>query len=312
MNALIEVILPVFLVIGFGYAAARWTSFGESAVDGVMRFAQNFAVPCLLFKSIAGIDLGAEFETGLFLSFYIGAFTAFTLGFAGARLLFARPPEDAVAIGFACLFSNSLLLGIPITERAYGTDALAGNFAIVALHAPTFYTFGIIAMELARSRGRLAQPARLLLQIGKGVLSQPLVIGVLSGLVWNLSGLPVPVAAQGALDMMARAAVPAALFGLGGVLLRYRPEGDMKAIAMVCALSILIHPAITYSLGRWVFALNTGQLRSAVMTAAMAPGVNAYMFAHLYGVAKRVNASAVLIATALSILTIWGWLHILP
>jgi malonate transporter and related proteins len=49
-----------------------------------------------------------------------------------------------------------------------------------------------------------------------------------------------------------------------------------------------------------------------VVTAAMAPGVNAYMFAHLYGVAKRVNASAVLVATALSIVSIWGWLQILP
>ena len=44
----------------------------------------------------------------------------------------------------------------------------------------------------------------------------------------------------------------------------------------------------------------------------MAPGVNAYMFAHMYGVGKRVNASAVLVATAVSIFTAWGWLHLLP
>ena len=56
---------------------------------------------------------------------------------------------------------------------------------------------------------------------------------------------------------------------------------------------------------------NSGE-RSAVVTAAMAPGVNAYMFAHMYGVGKRVNASSVLVATALSIVTAWGWLHILP
>ena len=86
----------------------------------------------------------------------------------------------------------------------------------------------------------------------------------------------------------------------------------MKTIAMVCALSILVHPAITYCLSRWVFDLNITQMRSAVVTSSMAPGVNAYLFAHLYGVAKRVNASAVLIATSLSILTIWGWLHVLP
>jgi hypothetical protein len=112
--------------------------------------------------------------------------------------------------------------------------------------------------------------------------------------------------------MMAGAAIPAALFGLGGVMVRYRPEGDMKTIAMVCAISLIVHPAVTWGLGRFVLRLDTDQLRSAVMTAAMAPGVNAYLFASLYGVATRVAAAAVLLATAASILTIWGWLHILP
>lgn len=312
MNALIEVILPVFLVIGFGYVAARWMGFGEAAVDGVMKFSQNFAIPCLLFKSVASIDLAAQAELGLFLSFYIGALTCFALGFLGARYIFGRPPEDSVAIGFAALFSNSLLLGVPITERAYGASALAGNFTIISLHSPLFYTFGIVAMELARSRGRATRIGALLPQILKGVIRQPLVIGVLSGIAFNLTGLQVPSALQGGLEMMAGAAVPAALFGLGGVLLRYKPEGDMKTIAMVCGLSVLVHPGVAYVLGRWVFHLNTDQLRSAVMTAAMAPGVNAYLFAHMYGVAKRVNASAVLIGTTLSIFTIWAWLHILP
>ena len=44
----------------------------------------------------------------------------------------------------------------------------------------------------------------------------------------------------------------------------------------------------------------------------MAPGVNAYLFANLYQSAIRSAASAVLIATALSIVTVWGWLEILP
>jgi malonate transporter len=44
-----------------------------------------------------------------------------------------------VAIGFVPLFANSVLLGLPITERAYGADALAGNFAIISIHAAYCY-----------------------------------------------------------------------------------------------------------------------------------------------------------------------------
>lgn len=312
MNALIEVILPVFLVIGFGYAAARAGVFSDSAADGVMRFAQSFALPVLLFKSVSTLDLSLAYNPGLMISFYAGALACFAAGYVGARLIFHRPITDSIAIGFCCLFSNSLLLGVPITERAYGTAALAGNFAIISIHAPFFYAVGITAMELARSHGQGLAWQTLGLQMGRAIFTQPLVIGIVAGFAVNLSGLPLPVAVMGAVDMMARAGLPAALFALGGVLMRYRPEGDRATIAMVTGVSLILHPGITYLLGRYVFDLDDAGLRSAVITAAMAPGVNAYVFANMYGVAKRVAASSVLVATALSVITVWVWLQILP
>lgn len=312
MSALLDVILPVFLVIGFGYAMARAKWMDDGTVDGIMRYAQNFAAPCLLFKSVAALDLTQAYDPGLMLSFYLAAFAAFGAGIAGARLIFNRPPADCVAIGFACLFSNSLLLGVPITERAFGPEALAGNFAIISIHSPLFYGAGITAMELVRARGLGLSPATLAKKVARAILTQPLVIGIIAGFAVNLSGIPFPGTMQSAVNMIAASAIPAALFGLGGVLIRYRTEGDRSTIAMICGISLILHPGLAYLLGRFVFDIDTPALRSVVTTACMAPGVNAYVFANLYGVAKRVNASAVLIATALSVFTILGWLHILP
>ena len=312
MTALLDVIVPVFLIIGFGYAAAWRGLFDDGAVDGVMRFAQNFAVPCLLFRAVAKLDLGAAYDPALMASFYVGAACAAILGYLGATHLFGRPQTDAIAIAFVCAFSNSLLLGLPITERAYGPDALAGNYAIVSVHSPLIYGLGIGAMEMARSRGQGLARSALALQIVRAVLAQPLVIGIVAGFAVNLGGVPLPAALWSAVDLMVRAAIPAALFGLGGVLFRYRPEGDGRTILMICALGLVVHPAITFGLGRFAFHLTTDQLRSAVVTAAMAPGVNAYLFANMYGVGRRVAASSVLLATAASIVTAWGWLHLLP
>jgi malonate transporter and related proteins len=312
LSALLDVILPVFLVIGFGYVAARWLGFKEASVDGVMQFAQGFALPLLLFASIARLDLGRAYDAGLMLSFYIGAFSGFGAGFLAGRYLFDRPVTDSIAFGFCGLFSNSLLLGVPITERAYGTAALEGNFAIISIHAPVFYAFGITLMELARSRGLGLSAATLARQVARAILTQPLVIGILCGFAVNLSGLALPGIAWSAIDMVIAAALPAALFGLGGVLHRYRPEGDFRAIAVLAAVSLALHPGITWLLATQVFDLDTAGLRSAVLTAAMAPGVNAYVFANLYGVAKRVAASTVLLGTAMSIVSVWVWLQILP
>lgn len=309
MQALLEVILPVFLVIGFGYAATWRGYLSEAAIDALMTFTQSFAIPCLLFRAISTLDLGQSFDLGLIGSFYAGATVGFLAGFLGARFLFARPWTDSVAIGFCTLFSNSVLLGLPITERAFGADALAPNYVIVALHAPFCYILGFTVMEIVRARGGgLAGAAR---SIFAAMAKNALMIGIALGFVVNLTGMPVPGVVEDAADLMARAALPAALFGLGGVLYRYRPEGDMATIAWICGVSLILHPAVVWLLGS-AAALSTGEFRSAVLTAAMAPGVNSYIFANMYGVAKRVAASSVLIGTAVSILSVWVWLALLP
>jgi malonate transporter and related proteins len=312
VNVLLDVILPVFLVIAAGYAAARWGRFSESAVDGVMIFAQTYALPALLFSSIARLDLSVAYDPGLMISFYTGAFCGFAAGYFGARQFFHRPVMDSIAFGFVGLFSNSLLLGLPITERAFGPDALQGNYAILSIHAPLFYAFGIALMEWAKSRGKGISTPALLRQMAKAILTQPLVVGILSGFAVNFSGISLPAVFWSGVDLITRAGLPAALFGLGGVLMRYRPEGDAKAILWLTFASLFVHPGVTWFLGTQVFDLPVPALRSAVVTAAMAPGVNAYVFANLYGVAKRVAASTVLVATAFSIGSIWVWLQILP
>lgn len=309
MQALLDVILPVFLLIAFGYLSVwkRW--IGDAGVDGLMRFTQSFAIPCLLFSAISTLDLGASFNIPLLVAFYTGATVSFVLGILGARVLFRRDWTDCVAIGFVCLFSNSVLLGLAITERAYGEEALVGNYAIVALHAPFCYMIGVTAMEIARNGGSGAIATGQL--VLRAMFRNALVIGIALGFVVNLTGMPLPGVFSDAIDMMIRAAIPAALFGLGGVLFRYRPEGDLRIILMVCVISLILHPAITFGLAT-AFSLDRDAFRSAALTATMAPGINTYLFANMYGSGRRVAASSVLLGTLLSIGTIWLWLIAMP
>lgn len=305
MEALIQVILPVFLVVGLGYLAAWGKVISEAGIEGLMKFAQSFAIPILLFLALARLDLGSGFDWRMLVSFYTGAFCGFLAGLLGARFLFKRDWEDAVAVGFVCLFSNSVLLGLAISERAYGSDSLAPNYAIIALHAPFCYLVGVLVMEGVRARG--AGLTRTAGRVVKSLATNPLVIGIGAGLLVNLSGLALPTIIADAAGLVSRAGLPAALFGLGGVLFRYRPEGDLRLIAYAVAISLVLHPSITWTLGR-LLDVQPGPFRSAVVTAGMAPGVNAYLFANMYGRARRVAASTVLIATGLCIFTAWGWM----
>lgn len=305
MQALLDVIMPVFLVIGFGYVAVWRGFFSDAGVDGLMKFTQNFAIPALLFRAISQLDLGQHFDFALFVSFYSGSTTNFIVGILGARLLFRRDWEESVVIGFCCLFANSLLLGLPITERAFGSDALTSNYAIIAVHSPFCYGLGITVMEIVRARGE--NLVRLPGTVLKAMFRNALIVGISLGFVVNLSGIVLPGVLTASLDMMKNAALPAALFGLGGVLVRYRPEGDIKVIAFVCCAALLLHPSITWMMGT-TLQISDDAFRSAVITAAMAPGINCYVFASIYGKARRVAASSILFGTVFSIISVWFWL----
>jgi predicted permease len=307
-QSLIDVILPVFLVIAAGYVTTRKGWFTQSHIEGLMKFAQGFAVPCLLFNAIANLDLSASFDPRLLASFYSGALICFCLGLFGARLFFKRDWEDCVAIGFCCLFSNSVLLGLPITERAYGPENLTGNYAIIAFHSPFCYGVGITVMEFVRNRG--GGGAKTAISILNAMFRNVLILGIALGFVVNLSGLHVPETVDAALDLIIRAALPSALFALGGVLVQYKPEGDLRTILYVCCIALLVHPTLVWIFGKSL-SLQQDLFRSGVLNAAMAPGFNAYIFANLYGRAKRVAASSVLIATGASLFTVWMWLYVL-
>ena len=309
MQAQLEIILPVFVVISFGYIAVWRGLFSEESVDGIVSFAQNFAIPCLLFRAISEIDIFGSFSVPLIVSYYLGAFTSFVVGYAGARVLFKRDPVDATAIAFCCLFSNTVLLGIPITERAYGSDGLTGNYAIIALHAPLCYVLGVTAMETARDRST-SIGERLALVL-RALIRNPFVVAILLGFIVNIMSIQLPLPLIKSLDLLSQTALPIALFGLGGVLVSFRVEGDSKIILMICSISLFLHPAIVFFAGK-ALHLDQAALRSAVLTASMAPGVNTYVFANMYNASRRVTASSVLVATAASIFTIWIWLQLLP
>ncbi len=308
MQALLDVILPVFIVVGFGYVSVWRKWLNDQAIDALMFFAQNIAVPILLFRAISTLDLGQSFNIPMLFSFYAGALTGFSVGLLGARYLFHRSWEESVAIGFIGLFSNSVLLGLAITERAYGPAALTANFTIIALHSPFCYGVGITAMEIVRNKGNgVVKTAHSVL---RAMFRNVLIMAIALGFIVNLTHLPLPNVLTDGLDMIRRAALPTALFGMGGILFRYRPAGDMRLILFMVSVSLILHPVITYTLGTG-FNLGQSTLRSATITAAMASGVNVYIFANMYGVGRRVAASSVLIGTALSIVTVWVWLSIL-
>lgn len=308
MLQVLQVVLPVFLVIGAGYGAVRAKLFGDSGVDGLLAFTVRISVPTLLFTKMYRLDFAQAFNWPMILSFYAGAFACFFIAASVARLV-GRRPGEAVAIGFGAYFSNTLLLGLPIIDRAYGAEVTTPMFGIIALHAPMLYTFGMIAMEMSRTGGEGALAAAR--RAAKSIASNGLMIGIATGFLLNLADVALPSPVTDAADLLADAALPAALFGIGAALTRYRLQAEIGLALGVSALLLVLHPLIAYLLSAQIFDLDLANVRAATITAAMPAGMNVYVFAAMYRRAEGVAASVVLLSTALGIGTITLWLTLL-
>jgi len=310
LSNIFNIVAPVFLVIGAGYLAARRGLVTDSMVDGLMKFAIQFAVPCLLFRATSTMDLGTAYDWRLMSSFYIGSSISFLVAILVAWHLFGRKPGEAVAVGFSALFSNLVLLGLPISERAWGgdTDAMAPAYAIVSVHAPFCYLLGITSMELLRSDGRsLPETAAV---VARAMFRNSLMIGIGLGFIVNLGGLSLPEPLISSVDILARAALPAALFGLGGTLTRYSLKTSVGEAGSISAISLILHPGISFAVCRLLHVPD--ELTAAVvLMAAMAPGVNGYIFASMYNRGRGTAASTVLLGTAASVFSVSAWLWIL-
>jgi predicted permease len=302
LPSILSTVAPLFGIIGLGYLARRLGVVGEGGVKGLVFFAFNFAIPSLLFRSMATMELPEVIEWGFLAAFYVGAVTMYFLGMAGARFLFHRPTDHQAIFGMGSAFSNSVLLGIPIVITAYGPEATLPLFLIIAFHSATFMplTAGIIQS----SRGTRPSAGQHLRTLTVELLTNPIVAGLLLGLVANLLGAPIPGPLDGTLELLGGAAVPCALFALGGSLGGTPLVGDVGPAVFLTSLKLVGHPLLVWIVAVPVLGLDGLWAPVAVTIAAMPAGVNVYLFGARYDAAAPVAARTVLLSTVLSMVTI--------
>ena len=306
---LLEVVFPIFMIVGGGYSTVKFGLLTGSEINGLLKFSQTIAIPIFLFLNMLNLNLSSIFDWRLLSSFYSGAIICFVLGIIGSRLIFNCSTSEATAIGFCILFSNAVLLGLPITELAYGKNAIGPNLAIISVNAPICYLIGISVMEFFGSEKKTFKST--IFTILKTIISNNITMSLIIGLIFNFLGIQIYTPVFTALNLISIGAVSIALFGLGGVIVQYDLSRNIGKVMLIGTLSLVIHPLITLGIGKFGFNLSKEVLRSIIITAAMAPGINAFIFASIYEKEKGVAATAVLVCTPLSIFATSIWISLL-
>lgn len=295
MGTLIEVVLPVFALIGLGRFAAWRRLLPDRAGDALTAFIFLFALPPLLFRAVAGAG-GISFAPSL--PFMLVALGIYALGTIISRRILREDLATAGVFGLNCAFGNSVMMGVPVIEAAFGRAGLVELLVIIAFHSAVLFPIATATVE-AGLNARIPS-RRLLRATAIGLLRNPIILAIGLGFLWSAAALPIPAALGRLLDLLGGSAAPVALFCLGLGLPATPKLADLAPVALSTAIKNLLMPALMFLAAR-AFGLTPLAVAVATITAAMPTGANAFMIASRYATAVERSAAAVLISTTVSL-----------
>lgn len=305
MTVLFGIVAPVFALIGMGAVAVRLRLIAPEAVRGMTDFVFYTAMPGLLFASVAQapplrlIDVAGSFLAGAVILF--AATLLLARAVLGARL------AAAALFGLNCVYGNTVMLGIPIVDAAYGPDGVAALLAVIAFHTAVLLPLATLLIEADSGHG----PLRVLWAAAQGVLRNPVVVAILLALAWRAGGLAMPAPVHRFLAMIGAAGPPLALFCLGATLPRPSRWSDLREVVLAALLKLVAMPALVALLA-YLAGVRGLAFSVVVLAAALPTGANAFLLARRFATMMETSATTVVVSTALSVVTLTLLLGALP
>jgi len=305
----VDVIFPIFGLLMVGYITVMLGWFDQTAIRGLTRFVFDFAVPMLLLRTISTAKLPEDIPWNFLGSYYLATMLVLFSGLVITRIMYRITFSEQVVSAFSCSFSNTVLLGIPLVLLAFGDQGALPLFIIIGTHGFVMFPLFTIMMEIGQI-GK-APLKTLVSKTSYGLITNPLVIGLLGGLGCNLLGITLWKPLDEIAKLLGNAVTPGALFALGATLAGFRKKIQWKELPLVVLMKIIIHPLLVWLLAVFVFGVKEAiWIQVLVILAALPTGVNPFLFASRYNAGQLLSSGAVFISTFISIFTLSALLSV--
>lgn len=291
--------LPFFAIIGLGYLAGKTRFFTEEATAYLTKFIFFFALSAMLFRFSANLNMAEVFDGRLIAGYLWGTAVVYLIATGVALWRGMDLPTTAVEAQCAVI-ANSGFLGLPMFVLLFGPEAIGPVMLALAVDLVVFSSLIVILINGARD-GRVS--AAMFRTIGIGLLKNPMILSISLGMMWSAFAWPIPGPLNEFLTILGAAATPGALFAIGASLaLRSIDKPAIAGWLTFCKL--VLHPLFVAIGVIWLFPIDTFSAAVVVSTAALPVAGNIFMLAQHYGVAVQRVSTAILISTAVSILTV--------
>jgi malonate transporter len=296
---LLTITAPLFLLVLLGYLLTGWAGWPKAASDALTRFVFSVAVPALLFRMMSDFSHLPHTDARLLIAYFGSCLIVFLLGRITGRFLFRMDGVSQSVFAMGGIFSNNVLLGVPLAKLALGDASIPAVSLVLVFNTLVLWMLVTVSVEWARNR---STSLRGLTRTVKGVVTNPIVIAILGGVAFGFTGLQLPPVVDQTLVMVSQAAVPLSLIALGMSLNEFGiGEGWRESVA-ICMLKLVAQPLAVYLLA-WALALPPMETRVVVLLACLPVGVNVYLMSRQFKVLGGAVASSLVLSTALAAAT---------
>lgn len=301
MTDLLSAILPIFILIGIGFATARSKIASPQLIQALGSFVLNFALPALILHALLAQDLRRTLDWSYVLGYAAGSLVVFLGILFLFRAVLKKPLPHAAIAALGSSASNSGFVGFPVASLALGAPALTALPLSMLVE-------NILIIPLALALGEMGQqdaqsPGKALRHAFSRLSRTPFLLALMAGTLLSALGLTLPAPVLKAVDMTAAAAVPCALVVVGGTLAGLRAMSVAGEVSLIVVAKLILHPLAVAAAFALVSDVPPGLMAAGIILAS-SPMITIYpIFGARFG-HERMAAAALLAATTVSFVTL--------
>lgn len=297
--------LPVFLVMVAGGILGKLGFLPKEFCKASDKLTFKVTLPIMLFLDMADVDMAHDFEPK-FVLFCFGATLISILVIWALARTFMRDKTIIGEFVQASYRSSAAVLGVAFIQNIYGDAGMAPLMILGSVPLFNIFAVLILMIESPQEQHEAPRPAQLLY----GVITNPILLGIIAGTIFSLLPVELPVIAEKTLDSLASLTTPLALLSIGASF--EGPEALKKAgPTLVAALIKTVGLSAIFIPCALALGFREKELIALLIMLGSPTTPSSYVMAKNMGHEGVLTASAIAATTLLSALTLTGWIFIL-
>ena len=297
--------VPVFLMmlLGLVFRKAGWID--DAFASKMNQFVFRVPLPLLVFSDLASVDFDKVWNMKFILfCFFV---TVLSIGISVAISYLWKDKSIQGEFVQASYRSSAALLGIAFIQNIYGTSGMAPLMIIGSV--PLYNVMAVLVLSLLRP-GQKGLDRKVLKKTLKGIVTNPIIIGIVAGLLWSALKIPMPHIAEKTVSSVAGVATPMGLMAMGATFDIKKAFAKVKSSVVAALIKLVGYAGVFLPVAVWM-GFRKEELVAILVMLGSATTVSSFVMAKNMGHEGTLTSSTVMLTTLFSAFTLTGWLYIL-